>query len=559
MRPLCLLVLSCGIAIGQFHNLATVDDGSLLVFSSSLQMRGTDQVPYDKLFAIDSSGLRLYAQREKQEINSRLTNAYRMEGADFSGDGSVRVLLTLADCYGGSGCIALSKCHSEVYGVPGQDTIIYSGFLRISRNGRYAVTCCDPVSPPPPRLLIDLSDGRSRSLVGAVPDLSSRRIVSSTGKVVLPGASKLYVQDLERLTEIPTSAQPEQALIDDDGGVAVYAGSKVLARVDLATAMETTLVSADDLRLVGLSNDGTVVTYLSGHQLFLVDGAGPRQLTQDPSGVSEAAVSGSGAVAYATTADGKILKIDVASGASTELLGRLGNVALLNPTNPPFAVPGSAFCAGGTGLAQTPASAAPPLPTSLGGLQLLLDGQPVPLLSVTPSSACFQVPWNTAIGTHTLAAESGAMSPFKQDAELQVQFSSFVSPVYLEGLSALAAHADFSALVTSENPASPGEMVHFYMTGLGPVSPPVADGAPPPANPPAALIAPLVCNISDAGSNRLPVEVLFAGLAPGFTGYYQVSVRLPAALEVRGNMAEFRCWSGEEWAGQVALLPLALR
>ena len=33
-----------------------------------------------------------------------------------------------------------------------------------------------------------------------------------------------------------------------------------------------------------------------------------------------------------------------------------------------------------------------------------------------------------------------------------------------------AIHADFSALVTPENPAAPGEIVHLYATGLGPVA-----------------------------------------------------------------------------------------
>ncbi len=565
MRELCLFALAAGVAFGQFRNLATVDDGGFVVFSSALQMRGTDQVPYDKLFVIDANGLRLYLERDRQNPSPNeyppVTNAYQLEGADFSGDGSVRVIVGLAECaIGGSSCfVSASKYRSEVSGLPGKDPVVWYGQARISRNGRYAVTCCDQVSPPPPRLLIDLATGRSRVLAGAPPDLSPRRIVSSTGKVVLPGASLLFVQDLDSSAEVRTSAQPLQAVIDDAGTTAVYAAAKLLARVDLVTGTETTLVSGDDLKLVGLSNDGRLVAYLSGHQLYVVESAASRQLTSDAAGIVEATVSGSGAVAYVVTAAGRILKIDVTSGAATELIGRLSNVAIPNPTNPPFAIAGSAFCVSGTGLTDAPANAAPPLPTSLAGLQLLLDGEPVPLLSVASSSACFQVPWDISIGAHRLSPVSGAASPFNQDTELQVLFPSFVNLVYATGLYPLAAHEDFSALVSESNPALPGEILHFYMTGLGPVSPPVATGSPAPANPPAVATIPLTCTLSDAGSNRIPVDVLFAGLAPGYTGYYQVSVRLPAPIPVSGATAEFRCWSGPEWAGQLALLPVAVK
>ena len=54
-----------GVLRGQFRNLSTTDDGSLLVFSSSLRLQGTNEVPYDKLFSIDSRGVSLYEQRQQ--------------------------------------------------------------------------------------------------------------------------------------------------------------------------------------------------------------------------------------------------------------------------------------------------------------------------------------------------------------------------------------------------------------------------------------------------------------------------------------------------------------
>src|SRR5262245_55481186 len=98
-----------GVLSGQFRNLSTIDDGSLLVFSSSLRLQGTEEFPHGKLFSIDSRGVSLYEQRREQDpapdAVPALTNYYLLEGAEFSGDGSVRALISRRGCpFGGSSC-----------------------------------------------------------------------------------------------------------------------------------------------------------------------------------------------------------------------------------------------------------------------------------------------------------------------------------------------------------------------------------------------------------------------------------------------------------------------
>src|SRR5262249_28313997 len=72
-----------------------------------------------------------------------------------------------------------------------------------------------------------------------------------------------------------------------------------------------------------------------------------------------------------------------------------------------------------------------------------------------------------------------------------------------------------------QNYVKPGEIVEIFATGLGPVSVPVADGAP------------------DAGEDRITSSitlyiggtfsrVLYAGLAPGFVGLYQINAVVPS-------------------------------
>ena len=53
---------------------------------------------------------------------------------------------------------------------------------------------------------------------------------------------------------------------------------------------------------------------------------------------------------------------------------------------------------------------------------------------------------------------------------------------------------------------------------------------PAPANPPARTITPLTCSAWGADNvTRMDFPVLYAGLAPGLVGVYQMDVRLPVA------------------------------
>ena len=89
---------------------------------------------------------------------------------------------------------------------------------------------------------------------------------------------------------------------------------------------------------------------------------------------------------------------------------------------------------------------------------------------------------------------------------------------------ASASHADFS-LVTNANPARPGETILVYLTGLGSVSPAIADGVPAPTAEPLARASD--ANISVRMQGR-PAAITYAGLAPGFVGLYQINVTIPA-------------------------------
>src|SRR5207302_4217636 len=83
--------------------------------------------------------------------------------------------------------------------------------------------------------------------------------------------------------------------------------------------------------------------------------------------------------------------------------------------------------------------------------------------------------------------------------------------------------AESGLLLDARNAAKPGARVQVFATGLGRVSPYWPTGMQAPLENPPAVAA----NIR-AFLNGTPVPVTRATLAPGYIGFYQVEVQLPA-------------------------------
>ena len=89
-------------------------------------------------------------------------------------------------------------------------------------------------------------------------------------------------------------------------------------------------------------------------------------------------------------------------------------------------------------------------------------------------------------------------------------------------------HEDGVTPVNAQSPARSGEIVVFYATGLGAVTPPLATGAPSTGN---RTVAAATVNI-----DGIPGEVQFSGAAPGFVGLNQVNVRIPPSTRSAPNI-----------------------
>lgn len=191
-------------------------------------------------------------------------------------------------------------------------------------------------------------------------------------------------------------------------------------------------------------------------------------------------------------------------------------------------VPGSIASLFGHGITASNTlivAAALPLPRSLEGVRVTLDGILCPLFALAGATAAeqinFQVPWELA-GRSTARLEvsnNGVVS------ESVVVTLAARQPGIFEQTGRLAAaqRGDTNAAIGPNDSVRPGDVVVLYATGLGPVTRIPETGA---ANPAGAT--PVDAPVS-ATLGGLPAEVLYAGLTPGFAGLYQINLRIPDA------------------------------
>jgi uncharacterized protein (TIGR03437 family) len=164
-----------------------------------------------------------------------------------------------------------------------------------------------------------------------------------------------------------------------------------------------------------------------------------------------------------------------------------------------------------------------------------VNNKPAPIFSVSnvngQEQINFQYPWEALPGD--LVPNSSFTSSFFivtnngiSSEMVFVGHHKFYSPGIFttDGTTAAAFHGVGFAPVTSADPASPGETVVLYATGLGPVSSNPGSGNPAPMTPPLSETN----GAPDVTVGGVPAVIRFSGLAPGYVGLYQVNIELPA-------------------------------
>lgn len=201
------------------------------------------------------------------------------------------------------------------------------------------------------------------------------------------------------------------------------------------------------------------------------------------------------------------------------LLAPNSTLNIYNPVPGAALAPGTLVQIGGSALAASSASASVPLPTTLGGTQVIIGGEPAPLVSVSPTQLTAQIPYKLApaMQYQVVVSANGALST---PAPIQLAATDPGIATATSGL-VTATHANGTA-ISESSPAAPGETIVLAATGLGATDNPVAEGAAAPASPLANAVAKPTVTI-----NNEQAVVSFAGLQPGEAGIYQINVQVP--------------------------------
>ena len=180
---------------------------------------------------------------------------------------------------------------------------------------------------------------------------------------------------------------------------------------------------------------------------------------------------------------------------------------------------GSYASAYGTGLASTTLGAATfPLQPGLGGTTVLVNGRLAPVYFVSPLQVNFQVPFETEPGPGTVSITSNGLPT----SIAWIQVAAAAPGILIYGNNrAVAQNQDFS-LNTQANPAAQGTFLTVYLTGIGPLDNPVANGQAAPNTPLSRAKLPY----SAAIGNQL-ANITFLGLTPGFVGLAQANIQAP--------------------------------
>ena len=189
--------------------------------------------------------------------------------------------------------------------------------------------------------------------------------------------------------------------------------------------------------------------------------------------------------------------------------------------------PGTIISIFGSGLARsTTVASTLPLPLSLDGTVVTVNGQAIPLFFVSTGQINAQLPFQLQAGVTQLAVRdtSGAIG-VRSITISATSPAMFTTTADGKG-EAISVHANFSLVkkVVGEY-AKIGETIVLFCTGLGSLDNFANSGTPAPSSP-LSRTAQLPTVLMDGR----PAQVTFSGLAPGFIGLYQINVVVPAGV-----------------------------
>jgi uncharacterized protein (TIGR03437 family) len=162
------------------------------------------------------------------------------------------------------------------------------------------------------------------------------------------------------------------------------------------------------------------------------------------------------------------------------------------------------------------------LPTTLGGVHVLINAIPADLWYVSPTLVNALVPSLLVAGTATVQVVSDGIA----GPPVEINLNATAPAIFqTDATTVLATHLD-GTLVSASSPAQGGEWVILWTAGMGPTVP----AAIP--NQIAQIAAPLAAPVQVLlnGVAVDPANIDFAGAVVGYAGLFQINLLVPAGI-----------------------------
>ena len=343
---------------------------------------------------------------------------------------------------------------------------------------------------------------------GVAVDAAGNVYVADTGneRVVMFSAANSYAFNLIAGNGVPgfsgDNGPAQNAELQDPAGVAVDAAGYVY------------IADTINSRIRKVAPDGTITT-IAGTGIPVYGGDGQYATTASlyfPHGV---AFDPSGNVYIADTYSSVVRNLALETPVFTAS-------AVVNSADfVPQISPGALASIVGVNFATGKASAQAPLPDSLGGVQVFVNGVAAPILYVQQTLINFQVPWETQPGTAAISVTVNGVA----SNTVTVPVGTAAPGIFLLSAGVGAVVNQDGSVNGPAHPAKSGDTLTVYLSGSGPVSITPDDGAASPSNPPSVLTSSYSAAIGPA-----PAPIVFAGLGPTQVGVTVVNLTVPSGL-----------------------------
>jgi uncharacterized protein (TIGR03437 family) len=377
-----------------------------------------------------------------------------------------------------------------------------------------------------------------------VRSLSPAGVVSTVAQiaargVAVDGAGNVYVSDGDLHRVVRIGPQGHSAVLSGSGaaGFAGDGGPALSAQLSsptgLAVDAQANVYIADTgnnrIRVIG--PDGNIRT-IAGAGAADFDGDGGPALSAAFNSPAGLAVDAAGNLWIADTANNRIRKLTpVPIAAVQSELPTVVNAASMLPG--PVA-PGEIVAIFGRGLGPvTPAGAtldaSGVLATELAHTRVFFNGVAAPLFYAQDSQVNAQVPFEIARQT-TVDMEIFFQGVLRRKAKLPVAPAAPGIFTISSGAGMALAINQNGTLNSPIQPAPRESVIVLYATGQGLTHPASIDGEPATAPFPTPTL-PVVLSVGG-----YPVDILFAGAAPGYSGLLQINARVPGGFFPTGNV-----------------------